>query len=80
MINGVSISDAINKSDSSIARIVEANSDDKKVIEEIYLTCLNRLPGEKELAAIDLTKGPRLEVAQDVAWALINSPAFLFNH
>jgi len=79
MINGVTISDAINKSDSRIAKVVEANSDDKKVVEEIYLTCLNRLPSEKELAAIDLTKGPRLEVAQDVAWALINSPAFLFN-
>jgi len=79
MINGVTISDAINKSDSRIAKIVEANSDDKKVLEEIYLACLNRLPTEKELAAIDLTKGPRLEVAQDVAWALINSPAFLFN-
>jgi hypothetical protein len=26
----------------------------------------------------DLSKG-RLEVAQDLAWALINSPAFLFN-
>ena len=79
MINGVTISDAINKADSRIARIVEAHSDDKKALEEIYLACLNRLPTEKELAALDLTKGPRLEVAQDVAWALINSPAFLFN-
>jgi hypothetical protein len=79
MINGVTISDAINKSDSRIAKIVEANSDDKKVVEEIYLACLNRLPSEKELAAINLSNGPRLEVAQDVAWALINSPAFLFN-
>jgi len=79
MINGVTISDAVNKSDSRIAKIVQANEDDKKVIEEIYLACLNRLPSEKELAAIDLTKGPRLEVAQDLAWALINSPAFLFN-
>jgi hypothetical protein len=79
MINGVTISDAVNKSDSRIAKIVEEHSDDKKVLEEIYLACLNRLPTEKELEAIDLTKGPRLEVAQDVAWALINSPAFLFN-
>jgi hypothetical protein len=78
MINGVTISDAINKNDSRIAKIVEANSDDKKVIEEIYLACLNRLPSEKELAMADLSKG-RLEVAQDLAWALINSPAFLFN-
>jgi len=79
MINGVTISDAIAKPDSKIAKIVEANKDDKKVIEEIYLSCLNRFPTEKETSGIDLSVAPRLEVAQDLAWALINSPAFLFN-
>ncbi|MCI0745569.1 MAG: DUF1549 and DUF1553 domain-containing protein [Verrucomicrobia subdivision 3 bacterium] len=79
MINGVTISDAINKADNKIAKLVAASDDDKEVIEGIYLSCLNRLPSEKEVAAIDLSKGPRLEVAQDLAWALINSPAFLFN-
>jgi hypothetical protein len=78
MINGVTVSDAINKSDSRIAKVVAAHEDDKKVIEEIYLSCLNRLPTEKELEGVDLSKG-RLEVAQDLAWALINTPAFLFN-
>jgi hypothetical protein len=79
MINGVTISDAINKTDSKIAKIVESNKEDKKVVEEIYLSCLNRLPTEKETSAIDLSATARLEVAQDLAWALINSPAFLFN-
>ena len=79
MINGVTISDAINRPNSKMAKIVEANKDDNKVIEEIYLSCLDRLPSERELAGVDLSKGDRLEVAQDLAWALINSPAFLFN-
>ncbi|HKQ40346.1 MAG TPA: DUF1549 and DUF1553 domain-containing protein [Verrucomicrobiae bacterium] len=79
MINGVTVSEAINKPDNKIAKLVENQKDDKKLVEEIYLSCLNRLPSEKEIAAVDLSKGPRLEIAQDLTWALINSPAFLFN-
>lgn len=79
MINGVTVSDAINKPDSRVAKLVETQKDDKKLVEEIYLSCLNRPPTEKEIAAVDLSKGPRLEIAQDLTWALINSPAFLFN-
>src|SRR6185436_14176720 len=78
LINGVTVSDAINKPDSRIAKLVESTKDDKKLVEEIYLSCLDRLPTEKEIAAVDLSKAPRLEMAQDLAWALINSPAFLF--
>src|SRR5688572_4108329 len=79
MINGVTVSDAINKPDSNIAKLVETHKEDKRLIEEIYLSCLNRLPTDKEIAAVDLSKGPKLEVAQDLTWALINTPAFLFN-
>ena len=80
MINGVTVSDACNSASGKIAKIVEANKDDPKVVEEIYLSCLSRPPSDKEKAAVDLSKGAsRLEVAQDLAWALLNSPAFLFN-
>lgn len=79
MINGVTVSDAINKADNKIAQLAESHKEDKKLVEEIYLSCLNRLPSDKEIAAVDLTRGPRLEIAQDLTWALINSPAFMFN-
>jgi hypothetical protein len=79
MINGLTVGDAINRPDNDVAKLVESTKEDRKVIEQIYLACLNRPPTEKELAAIDLSKGPRLEMAQDLTWALINSPAFLFN-
>jgi len=80
MINGVTIGDAITKADNKIAKFVDADKDDKKLIEDIYLSCLNRLPTEKELEALEFSKiGSRLEGAQDLTWALLNSPAFLFN-
>jgi hypothetical protein len=47
-------------------------------VEELYFTILNRPPMEKELEGISLGE-KRLETAQDIAWALLNSPAFLYN-
>jgi hypothetical protein len=80
LINGSTIGDAIEAPDNRIKQIVDEEKDNKKVVEEIYLACLSRLPTEKEIAVIDFSGGAsRLEVAQDMAWALMNSPAFLFN-
>ena len=50
------------------------------MVEDIYMSVLSRPPSDKELGAVDFSAGgTRLEVAQDLAWALMNSPAFLFN-
>ena len=79
MINGVTIGDAVSSASSKVAKMVETEKDDRKLIEEIYLSCLNRPPTDKEITSVNLSMAPRLEVAQDLAWALLNSPAFLFN-
>jgi hypothetical protein len=80
LINGKTIGEAVSAPDNRIKKLVDSESDDRKVVEEIYLSCLSRMPNEKEIAAIDLSEGSsRLETAQDLAWALLNSPAFLFN-
>ncbi|MEN9545680.1 MAG: hypothetical protein RLZZ356_412, partial [Verrucomicrobiota bacterium] len=80
LINGKTLGECVNRSDNRFARLVSEQADDRKVIEEIYLGCLCRLPTQKELSSIRLGEGAqRLEGAQDLAWALINSPAFLFN-
>ena len=60
--------------------MVKEQADNRKVIEELYYLILNRPPTGAELKLAEALKGPaRLESAQDVAWALLNSPAFLFN-
>ena len=74
------LGECVNRNDNRFSRLVAEQSDDRKVIEEIYLGCLGRMPTTKELSTIRLGEGSqRLEGAQDLAWALINSPAFLFN-
>ena len=81
LINGPTISDAIVHPQGLIAKLTAAKTEPKQMIEEIYLSVLNRRPteseqqqGEKYFAANGAT-----EAAQDLMWALINSPAFLFN-
>ena len=80
LVNGPVINNAVDAADSSIIRLVNKEPDNRKVVAEIYYAILNRPPTENELKAIDLGDGPhRLESSQDLAWALLNSPAFLFN-
>ena len=80
LINGQTLSEAIGSPNSRIAKLVETEKDDRKLIEEIYLACLNRFPTEKEIAAIDFEHAKsRNELAQDLTWALINSSSFVFN-
>jgi len=80
LINGKTLGECVNRDDNRIAKLVNDQPDDRKVIEEIYLSCLNRPPTDKELTGIKLGESSqRLEDAQDLAWALLNSPAFLFN-
>jgi hypothetical protein len=80
LINGNMIGEAVQAPGNRLAKLVESEKEDQKVVEDVYLACLARPPTEKEQALAKLSAAPsRLEGAQDLAWALLNSPAFLFN-
>ncbi|HEX4795092.1 MAG TPA: DUF1549 and DUF1553 domain-containing protein [Humisphaera sp.] len=80
LVNGPVINNAVDSPDSAIVKLAALEPDNHKVVRRIYLMILNRPPTEAEQAAINLGQGAkRIEVAQDLAWALLNSPAFLFN-
>ena len=61
-----------------------AISDDSRVVEELWLACFSRLPdaGEKERAVRHLTgrSAQRRKAIEDLAWSLMNSLEFTFNH
>jgi len=82
LVNGPTISNAIIHPEGLIARLIKEKADTPTLVEEVYLSTFCRLPSEAEaknacayMAGID---NPA-EAAQDLMWALINSPAFLFN-
>ncbi|HLX64853.1 MAG TPA: DUF1549 and DUF1553 domain-containing protein [Planctomycetota bacterium] len=79
LINGPMIGDALANPANRIAKAA-AEKDDAKVVEDVYLSVLCRLPTAAELKGEKLGEGKeRMEAAQDLAWALMNSPAFIFN-
>lgn len=81
LINGPTIAEAIGHDQGLINRMLAQGVDTDRMVEEIYLSVYNRFPSQTErvnardyVAANGLKDG-----SQDLMWALINSPAFLFN-
>lgn len=82
LINGPTIADAIAHPQGKIARLIAEKADNKRIVEEVYLSVVCRLPSDAERQKSEAylaTIGNPSEGAQDLMWALINSPAFLFN-
>lgn len=81
LINGPTISDAIVHPQGIVAKLIAAKAEPNQMVDEIYLSVFNRPATETERAkgAKYLTDNGVAEGAQDLMWALINSPAFLFN-
>jgi len=55
-----------------------------ELVKKIYFTVLSRPPTEKELAAVtahaDASYAGTREIAEDLVWALVNQPEFIFIH
>ncbi|MEX0717160.1 MAG: DUF1549 domain-containing protein [Planctomycetaceae bacterium] len=82
MINGPTVSNAIIHPQGLVARLARENASPERIVEEVYLAALCRMPTDDESArnvAYIGEVGDAQEAAQDLLWALINSPAFLFN-
>ncbi len=82
LINGPTIANAIANPRGLIARRIAAGAKPKELVNDVYLSVLCRTPTPDEAKRADAymaeVKNPS-DAAQDLMWALINSPAFLFN-
>jgi hypothetical protein len=84
LLNAPEIHDKLTHEAGTIARLCRTAKDDAALVDELYLTFYSRLPGDRERSvAVDyLRRDPskRREAAEDLAWSLLNSLEFLFNH
>ena len=66
-----------------VDRLLQSQSSDAAIIEELYLAALCRFPTENEQAALKamIRRGDsRREAMEDLLWAMVNSEQFLNNH
>jgi hypothetical protein len=84
LLNSPEIHGKLTHDAGAVARLVAASRDDEKLADELYLTCFSRLPSAAErkaaLAHLQTSAGQRRESAEDLAWSLMNSLEFIFNH
>ena len=66
-----------------VERRLAAGSPPTAVVDELFVRCFSRMPTERErletLAAV-LDAPDKRQALEDVFWALLNSPEFIFNH
>ena len=82
LINGTTVEQKI-RSGGLIKARLDAKKTPDEIIEELYIRCFSRKPGEKELAslkAIESSTPSQKEFLDDLFWSLLNSREFLFNH
>jgi hypothetical protein len=71
LINGPTIANAINDPQNEITKLVASQSDDAKLVEELFLRMLNRLPSDTERAAgVDALHG--MQADHDRLVAVLN--------
>ena len=84
LLNSPEIQAKLSHEAGTVARLVRETQDDGKLVEELYLTFFARLPTEKEKAFaaehLKARSATRRQAAEDLAWAMLNSTEFLFNH
>ena len=81
LMNAPGINKKITSDAGRIAKLAALDWPAPKVVEELYLLVYNRMPDEEERSfAISLFERPggRRRAVEDLAWALINSPEFVF--
>jgi hypothetical protein len=85
LANGSTLNDKLASDSGRLAKLLRERTDPASWIEEVWMLCLSRRPNENERAAAlaafaGAATSERSHVAEDVAWSLLTSREFLFQH
>jgi Tfp pilus assembly protein PilN len=84
LMNSTNLQAKLTSSSGRVAQLVKSDLPEPRLVSELYLAAYNRLPSAPELnTALRFFNTPgstRQTAAEDLAWALINSAEFVFNH
>ncbi len=84
MMNSKNLQAKLASSNGRLQQWVESSMKPEEMVDEIYLTTLGRFPTPPEraraLSVFSATGATRRSAAEDLCWALLNSPEFVFNH
>ena len=84
LMNSKTLQAKLSASDGRLAQLAASSRPLQDLIEDLYFAALSRPPTDREmrvgLNAFESSEGTRQSAAEDLLWALLNSPEFVFNH
>jgi len=88
VINGDTLNKKLSAPDGNVALFLKLGLSDSKILDHLFVSAFSRYPREAEKSALlaDLAesrsamKDSRRQALEDMAWALLTSKEFLFNH
>jgi hypothetical protein len=84
LLNALDLQAKLSHERGTVARLVREHGDDARLVEELYLIFYSRFPSQRERAEalryLGRDPAQRREAAEDLAWSMLNSLEFLFNH
>ncbi len=90
--NGETLNNKLKDDQSVVAELASGKKSDQGIVEDLYIRSLTRYPTDKELGEAtavlasvprgdsDAAKKSRREAIEDMAWAILSSKEFMFNH
>jgi hypothetical protein len=84
MMNSKALQEKLARTDGRVRKLVGSKLSPEEIVGELYLAAFCRAPTPSELsiarAAYEAKGATRQNATEDVLWALLNSPEFVFNH